>query len=278
MSKIKLGLIGDNIVSSSAPILHQIAAEQHGVALSYERLIPKTLGLDFDATFHYAQSEGFRGINITLPYKEVAIRYASISAPEIQKLGSVNTICFNQSGIAGFNTDYTGFLKSYRDARGDKPAGHVLLIGAGGVGRAIAFALLQLGTTAISIVDKDKARAQTLAAELNSLRPHIAKSIDNVTPLECDAVVNCSPAGMHGYGGLPLPEACFPTHFTWAFDAVYQPVETPFKQLVDAKGRQFISGFELFLNQGIDAFFIFTGLRVKDQASLRQALLAKVLA
>ena len=88
-----------------------------------------------------------------------------------------------------------------------------------------------------------------------------------------DACVNCSPAGMHGYGGLPLPERLIPTDFDWAFDAVYQPVETPFKQLIDARGIAFISGFELFFHQGVDAFSIFTGFDVIDEMALRDALL-----
>ena len=63
------------------------------------------------------------------------------------------------------------------------------------------------------------------------------------------------------------------TDFDWAFDAVYQPVETPFKQLIDARGIAFISGFELFFHQGVDAFSIFTGFDVIDEMALRNALL-----
>ena len=60
--------------------------------------------------------------------------------------------------------------------------------------------------------------------------------------------------------------------FDWAFDAVYQPVETPFKQLIDARGITFISGFELFFHQGVDAFSIFTGYDVADEMALRDVL------
>jgi shikimate dehydrogenase len=77
---------------------------------------------------------------------------------------------------------------------------------------------------------------------------------------------------MHGYGGLPLPDKLIPTDFDWAFDAVYQPIETPFKQLIEARGIQFISGFELFFHQGVDAFSIFTGFDVTDELALRDVL------
>jgi len=278
MSRVKLGLIGDNIASSSAPRLHKLAAAQHGFNLTYDLIIPKTSGFNFEQALDYVQAEGFNGVNITLPYKEQVFPYVSVAEPSINQLGSVNTVCFNGQPPSGHNTDFTGFLKSYRAVRGDQPAGHVVLIGAGGVGRSIAYALLELGASMVSILDKDHTKAQRLCDELNVLTPSVSAPLS--APSEgqsiphCDAIINCSPAGMTGYGGLPIPEEAFPSHFEWAFDAVYQPVDTPFKGLAESRGVQFISGFELFFYQGFDAFLIFTGHDVKDEAQLRQSLLA----
>ena len=278
MQSVKLGLIGDNIASSSAPRLHKLAAAQHGFDLTYDLIIPKTFGFDFDQAFDYVQSEGFNGVNITLPYKERAFPYVAVKEPSIAELGSVNTVCFNDQSPLGHNTDFTGFLKSYRSVRGDQPTGHVLLIGAGGVGRSIAYAMLELGASSVAILDHDHVKAQRLSDELNALTKSqangIASAIDAQSIPPCDAVINCTPAGMVGYGGLPLPEDAFPADFEWAFDAVYQPVDTPFKRLAESKGAQFISGFELFFYQGVDAFLIFTGHDVKNEADLRQSLLA----
>ena len=123
MQTVKLGLIGDNIRSSSAPKLHLIAAAQHGIDLSYELIIPAEKGFDFDAALAFARNSGFRGVNVTLPYKERAFGYVDINDPAIRQLGSVNTICFEPNGLFGANTDFTGFLKSYRAARGDLNGG-----------------------------------------------------------------------------------------------------------------------------------------------------------
>ena len=71
----------------------------------------------------------------------------------------------------------------------------------------------------------------------------------------------------------PIDAHYFPDYCEWAFDAVYQPVETPFKKLAQKKGAQFISGFELFFNQGVDAFQHFTGLKIMDEAELRIAMI-----
>ena len=106
--------------------------------------------------------------------------------------------------------------------------------------------------------------------------PVVAMATKSVDTSACDAVVNCTPAGMYGYGGLPISQKHLPKNLEWAFDAVYQPVDTPFKQMLIARGVQFISGFELFFYQGVDAFKIFTGFEVKDPTSLRHALFEKV--
>ena len=99
------------------------------------------------------------------------------------------------------------------------------------------------------------------------------KSVDTSA---CDAVVNCTPAGMYEYGGLPISQKHLPKNLEWAFDAVYQPVDTPLKQMLKARDGQFTSDFELFSYQGVDAFKIFTGLEVKDSTSLRHALFEKI--
>jgi shikimate dehydrogenase len=102
--------------------------------------------------------------------------------------------------------------------------------------------------------------------------PGLAVAADANTLPVFDALFNCSPADMHGYGWLALPGKLFLTDFDWAFDAVYQPVETPFKQLIEAREIPFISAFELFFHQGVDAFSIFTGFDVTDEMALRDVL------
>jgi shikimate dehydrogenase len=276
MKPIKLGLIGDNILTSSAPEFHRLAAQQHGITLTYDLLIPKTLGQTFEDTVTHARDTGFHALNITLPYKERAFELATIPSPKILPLGSVNTVIFNSAGLTGHNTDYTGFQKSYRAARSERPAGAVLLIGAGGVGRAIAFALSQLGASRLGIHDKDAAKSTRLAADINCLKPGLAQPVNIEAAVQFDAVVNGTQMGMYGYEGLPIEPQYFPNHCEWAFDAVYQPVETPFKNMAQRKGAQFISGFELFFNQGVDAFRHFTGLKIMDEAALRTAMIQRV--
>ena len=274
MDRIRLGLIGDNISKSRAPALHRLAASQLDIELSYDLIIPARQGLDFEECLTHARHLGLSGVNVTLPFKQRAFEQAKIEDNATRNLGAVNTLRFVSSGIIGYNTDYSGFKKAYVTERGTDLPGEVAVIGAGGVGRAIAFALLELGASRLRIVDKNDKQATSLCNHLNSLSTGRA-CVSSIGRLQgCDAVINCTPAGMSGYGGLPLPEDNFPETCRWVFDAVYTPVDTPFSALAKSRGAKFISGFELFFFQGVDAFHLFTGRQVRDEQALRQALMS----
>ncbi|WP_394199388.1 shikimate dehydrogenase family protein [Litoreibacter albidus] len=270
---IRLGLIGDNIAASKAPLLHETAGRLAGVDVRYDRLVPKDMGLGFDGVFDHARDSGFRGLNVTYPYKERAAARVHVSDPLVQAIGAVNTVRFDADGPQGFNTDYSGFMRAYRAARAEQDVGRVCLIGAGGVGKAVGFALIGLGATDIRCVDTDTDKATTLARSLaaqeTGARIRVAPSAEGAAK-GADGIINCTPLGMEGIGGTPLPEAAM-HGASWAFDAVYTPVHTPFLQSAKRAGLDVISGYELFFGQGIDAWEVFTGLPL-DTAALRAAI------
>jgi shikimate dehydrogenase len=276
---LHLGLIGDNIGASRAPLLHRVAGAQHGIEVTYDRLVPRDRGKDFDALFEDVAQAGYRGINVTYPYKERAALRVSITDPLVQAMGAVNTVLFGSGRPLGFNTDYSGFLSAYRAARGDQPPGAVLLIGAGGVGRSLAFALAGLGAAELRIADLDEGRAAALAAALRGSFPALALTLGRdaaAMAQGAEGVVNATPVGMVGHDGTPLPAASMPTR-GWAFDAVYTPVDTRFITAAAAAGLTAISGYELFIGQGVDAWRLFSGLPL-DEARLRAELAAMVAA
>lgn len=269
---VRLGLIGDNIGRSRAPELHRIAGLLTGIDTVYDRLIPRELGSDFDEVFDQCAQTGYRGINITYPYKELAARRVTSRDRLVREVGAVNTVVFSTEGAQGHNTDLTGFIAAYRGAFGATPPGTVALIGAGGVGKAIAFGLVGLGADALRITDKDPARAAALCTmvERAGLRASVAADAAKAAA-GADGIVNCTPVGMVGYEGTPVPAEALPGR-NWAFDAVYTPVETGFLKQAEEAGLKCLSGFELFFYQGVHAFRIFTGLEVPE-AELRRRLL-----
>jgi shikimate dehydrogenase len=263
---IKLGLIGDNIKTSRAPKLHRLCGEMCGIDVSYDLLIPKDQGLDFDALFARCQAEGYRGLNITLPYKIKVVPKVSICDPLLQKLGAVNTVVFSTDGAQGFNTDYTGFVAAYRGRFGEEKPGCVALAGAGGVGRAVAFGLLALGADEIRIHDQDARLASALAQDVGV---GVVCDTIGVAVLGADGLANCTPLGMEGYGGTAFPAELVHGQ-TWAFDAVYQPLETQFLKAAKAAGMRILDGYELHFYQGILAFQHFTECMPHDLALLRR--------
>ncbi|WP_022703359.1 shikimate dehydrogenase [Pseudorhodobacter ferrugineus] len=270
---IKLGLIGDNIAQSQAPRLHQLAGKITGLSVSYDRLVPRDMGLNFDGVFALARDQGFRGLNITYPYKKTAFACVSVPDPLVRAIGAVNTVVFEPDGPVGFNTDYTGFVAAYRKEMGQVTPGVVCMVGTGGAGRAVAFGLIALGAEGIRLMDLDRTKAETLATALRQASPKTEVVVfDNVDEAARGAsgLINCTPIGMVGYDGTPMP-AHVMQGAAWAFDAVYTPIDTRFLQDAKAAGLQVISGYELFFGQGIDAWHIFTNAPI-DAAALRQAL------
>lgn len=276
MSLIRLGLIGDAIAASHAPRLHETAGRLLGLDVRYERLVPAALGLEAEAVFDGARAEGFRGLNITYPYKErLAARTAPGSAA-VAGLGAVNTVLFEPDGPVGWNTDHSGARTALTQGLDGAPLGDVILLGAGGVGRAFAFAVAELGAASLLLVDRAPDRAEALAAALKAVNPSLpietAASVDPVRLGAADGLINATPIGMTEKPGAPVPLDALGAA-GWAFDAIYTPRETAFLAAARAAGRRCIDGYELFLWQGVDAVRLFTGHPI-DAGRLREALAA----
>jgi len=270
---VRLGLIGVGIARSRAPELHRLAGQLCGIRVTYDLIALESDAPEaFDAALAACGARGYAGVNVTHPFKERAAGAVRNLPEHLRQLGAVNTIRFEGGAAAyGFNTDYTGFKRAYRNGLAYAP-GVVAIIGTGGVGRAIAFALVDLGVTELRLFDLDRSRCERL---LLALQPHARVPVVLCEHLEeaiadADGLVNATPLGMHHHPGTPIPAAMIGAQ-RWVFDAVYTPTRTHFLQDATAAGLEVLSGYELFFYQGVDAFEIFTGVPV-DEARLRDAL------
>jgi shikimate dehydrogenase len=258
----------------------------HGLDVRY-RLMDGVGVAGFDAyqVARRCADEGFTGVNVTQPFKRHMREHVAIADPAVGRIGAVNTVLFSavpeattsQSGSKpwqGRNTDYSGFIRAYRSRFGDTAPGNVVMTGAGGVGRAIAFALATLGCSRLAMCDESGAIAQDLAAEVTTTTTTRATAVslrDLPAAMEgASGLVNATPLGTHLRPGCAFP-LDHVRQQRWAFDAVYTPVWTEWMRGSRAAGLEVLTGFELFFGQGLDAFEAFTG-RITEPTAVRNVV------
>jgi shikimate dehydrogenase len=270
----RLGLIGGNIAASRSPVLHTLCALSVGGNASYDLIIPAERGRGLADLLRDCSAQGFDGVNVTYPYKEDAAALVPPGDPMVAAMGSANTLRFTPQGARSFNTDCSGFVAAFRARFGDTAPGRVLVIGTGGVGRAVAFGLAALGASELVLHDTDLSKVVSLARAISTQFPQTTvraaepRQLSDLSGL--DGLVNCTPLGMVGRPGSPLP-AGVTGRPAWAFDAVYTPDRTAFRAQAEALGAAFLSGYELYFHQGVQAFEIFTGTK-PDVAWVRAIL------
>jgi shikimate dehydrogenase len=273
----RLGLLGSGIQKSRMPRLQMYLAEISGISLSYTLLDEAdTAGFDTANKVLQLINEGFQGINVTHPFKQRVHKLASSSLISgHEKIGSYNTLKFSGHDVYGANTDYMGFTQAYKYKRGVVAPGKVFLAGAGGVGRAVACALADLGCDEIYIYDVLASQSDSLALHLHNRGVSVKvvnESNKDSYIIASDGLVNCTNIGMSQYPGSAFDPALINDQ-KWAFDAIYTPIETNFITNARESGLACISGFLLWLFQGLEAFMIFTDTKIK----LEQDLLDEVL-
>jgi shikimate dehydrogenase len=264
--KFLTGLIGAPIAQSAAPAMHEQAADALGVRCHYQLI--EVAGADaagLRALLDGVRRLGFAGVNVTFPYKEVVVPLLDEMSERARDIGAVNTVVVRDGRLIGHNTDTTGFERAIADLVAVSNRGAVALIGAGGVGKAIAFALASLGVAGISIFDADQAKAERLAMQLrNRLQARVVAGIADALQ-GAVGVVNATPVGMLPDRGLAVPEPLL-NRDLWVADAVYTPLWTPLLTAAKARGARLMTGRELAIYQAADAFELFTGLKAPVEA------------
>jgi len=274
---MKMGLVGSGIAKSRMPRLQKYLASLCGIDIDYILIDGAGKeGFDPVAEVQKRVREGFAGVNVTHPYKQRV--WDIVHQPLVKAqaaIGSYNTLKFVDNKVFGANTDFTGFVRGYRYRLGDTRPGVTLLCGAGGVGRAIAFGLAELGAEEIKIFDLQQQQAETLRDAIIAVGGQaslVSKESFADAMQEAEGLVNCTALGMYSHAGSAFPAAGIGPQ-RWAFDAVYTPLETEFLKQCKQHNLACLSGFDLWIFQGIDAFKIYTSITVEaDEKLLSTAL------
>jgi shikimate dehydrogenase len=270
MNRILVGLIGANIQQSLSPALHEDAFAAIGMTGHYHLMDVDTLpGRTLPELLASARTAGFAGVNVTFPFKEAVIPMLDEVSDEARQIGAVNTVVIDGNGrTTGHNTDRSGFRAAFTESYGkDSARGQwALQLGAGGAGRAVAFALMDLGVASLRIYDRDHDRARKLCADLGER----AQPLDAPEPAAVAAtiIVNATPIGMQGHPGLPMtPEVVRAGQFV--ADVIYTPLETEFLKAAKMRKALTMGGAGMCVHQAVDAFRHFSG-KTPDIARMKR--------
>ena len=242
-------VIGNPAKHSLSPLIHNKGYEALGLDCIYLAFEFRDLGKAFEGL----KEAGVAGFNVTMPFKQDVMKYLDKIDASAVKVNAVNTIVNRDGKFTGYNTDGTGAVNALKKAtklKGKK----VLLFGAGGAGRAIAFAL-QKEKARIMISEKSVSKGKALAKEVGGKFVKLS-SATNTSP---DIIINATPTGMKpNINSSVLPKEFLERRMV-VFDIVYNPLET--KLLKDARkaGCKTIGGIEMLLEQAYKSFEIFTG-------------------
>ncbi len=224
----------------------------------------------------------FRGLSVTIPHKIDIIKYVDEINDIDRSIGSINTVINEDGKLIGLGTDGPAALKALVDAGVELCGKNVVMVGSGGVARAIAFTLAQKAEVGkISLLDIDQGMLQGLALDLKSgTKADIESFVSNDASIAkvmeyANVIINCTPVGMYPREGVSIVPVELLKAGQAVFDVVYNPLET--KMLSDAKSRGLIavSGVDMFLNQAAMQFEHFTGVEAPIE-EMRRVLMEKL--
>lgn len=210
------GLIGAGIGPSLTPPMHEREAARLGCRLVYRTIDIDKLRLAPDSVGELVESArrlGYDGLNITHPCKQLVLPALDELSAEAAALGAVNTVVFGPQGAVGHNTDWSGFAAALRRGLPDARKDRVVLLGAGGAGAAVAYALLSSGTRELTVVDVSAVSAAGLVDRLSEVFPEaVLRPGEDGGPgrhlAEADGLVHATPTGMTDHPGLPSTRSC----------------------------------------------------------------------
>lgn len=267
------GLIGSGISASMTPAMHEREGRRQGLTYAYRIIDTDVIGADvedFPRLVSAAAELGFRGLNITHPYKQSVVPLLDSLSLDAARLGAVNTVLFRDGQSIGYNTDSSGFGASLERGLPDADLTSVVQIGAGGAGVAVAYALMAAGVGTLTIIDTDPRRASQTVDLLKEAFP--GRSVTTSTVLHGPAVissatglVNATPVGMTAHPGTPVSVDCLRSDM-WVADVVYRPAETELIAAARGIGARVLPGTGMAVHQAVDAFEIFTGLPANAEA------------
>jgi shikimate dehydrogenase len=255
----KYAVIGNPIEHSKSPFIHQTFAKQTNQDLTYEKILAPLDGFA-DKVFELI-ALGYKGVNITVPFKLQAFQLATKLSPRAQHAGAVNTLSFNGVDIVGDNTDGAGLVRDIEHNLQIQIAEkRILLIGAGGAAEGVLQPLLTCKPALLVMTNRTLAKAEAMVSKVKagSDTSVCVCALDDLHAQQFDIVINATSTGLSD-GVLPLPPTIFSQNCL-AYDMMYGR-ETPFMRLARSHGARVVDGLGMLVEQAGEAFYGWRGIR-----------------
>ena len=256
-------VIGDPIEHTLSPAM-QNAAFEH-LNLDFVFLAFRVTSDELENAVRAVRALGIRGLNVTMPHKNSVTEFLDEADPAVKFLRAANTILNQRGRIRGFNTDGVGALKALKNNGVNLAGKKVLLLGAGGAAKAIAFSLTK-EVDELCILNRDAAKAHELASVLEPCGKKIVGSELMSMQLQqklrdSDVLINATFVGMTPYASESLVKTDWLKPELTVMDIVYNPIETKLIRDARAAGAKVVNGVEMLLYQGAASFEIWTGCK-----------------
>jgi shikimate dehydrogenase len=255
------GILGRPVAHSLSPVMHNAAFRHLKINAAYVAFP----AADLPQAVSGLRGLGIGGVSVTIPFKEEIIPLIDELDPQAARIGAVNTVVNRDERLVGYNTDWLGAVTALT-AKISLKGRHVLILGAGGASRAIAYGIIQAGGR-VSLTDLDADRAAALVHDLG------AQAIPPEALDRCAAtiLVNATPVGMTpDVDGIPINPDLL-SRFEVVMDIVYQPLATRLLREAQARGAATIDGLQMLIHQGAAQFELWTGQEAPMEIMARAA-------
>ena len=267
------GVMGWPIEHSKSPLIFAHWFAENGIQGSYVRLaVPPD---EFADVFRNLHKTGFRGVNVTIPHKLMALELADEASETARAIGAANTVSFDADGrVFADNTDSFGFIENLHECAPawDPAKGPALVLGAGGAARAVIHALLEAGAPAILLANRSPKKADALAEKFGPRIEVVDWSARDTATGGAATIVNTTSLGMPGNPPLEISLADAPAT-ALVTDIVYAPLETPLLTAARARGLTTVDGLGMLLHQARPGFRAWFGVDAFVTPALRRAVL-----
>jgi shikimate dehydrogenase len=270
-----VGVFGDPVAENPTSVMQDAAFKHLGLRWRYLTIEVKPAALP--EAIRGIRAMGFRGINLTIPHKVAVMPLLDAIAEEARLIGAVNTVRREGDLLIGENTDGKGFLRGVREEAGIDPKGaHIVVLGAGGAGRAIAVECALAGANSITIVNRSAERGAALVDHLTQNLGATAHFVpwrgDFAVGKDTTILVNATSIGLLPDGDTMPPVSMEGLETTCLVcDVIPNPPDTRFIKTARARGHKTLSGLPMLVNQGALGFKMWTGLNAPEKV-MRAAL------